>query len=283
MNKIFKLQDIIHQHRPMADLAHSGKIPWNDPAFSERMLKNHLSQENDWASRRLFIIDKQVAWIRGQLPAGGRVLDLGCGPGLYLQRLAHSGFECTGVDFSPASIDYARQQSLAAQLNITYHCEDVRTFSPATQQDFVMMTFGEFNVFSREDAQSLLHNAVSWLKPGGQLLLEVHTLEEVKRQGLAERCWESHQTGIFSVHPHLVLTENNWDEQKKIATTAWWIIEESGETSLFTSHTQGWSDEEYYQHLQAQGLDAIRCLTVNEWPCGEIFAEKLYTLHGIKD
>ena len=28
------------------------KIPWDEPAFSQRMLENHLSQEHDWASRR---------------------------------------------------------------------------------------------------------------------------------------------------------------------------------------------------------------------------------------
>ena len=27
------------------------KIPWDEPAFSQRMLENHLSQEHDWAWR----------------------------------------------------------------------------------------------------------------------------------------------------------------------------------------------------------------------------------------
>lgn len=57
------------------------KIPWDEPAFSQRMLENHLSQEHDWASRRLAVIEQQVAWLAGQLPAGARILDLGCGPG----------------------------------------------------------------------------------------------------------------------------------------------------------------------------------------------------------
>lgn len=32
--------------------AEESKIPWNEPAFSQRMLANHLSQDHDWASRR---------------------------------------------------------------------------------------------------------------------------------------------------------------------------------------------------------------------------------------
>ena len=94
------------------------KIPWDEPAFSQRMLENHLSQEHDWASRRLAVIEQQVAWLDGQLPAGARILDLGCGPGFYTRQLAERGFCCTGVDFSPASIAWARQQAQAASLDI---------------------------------------------------------------------------------------------------------------------------------------------------------------------
>ncbi|EIQ8028342.1 class I SAM-dependent methyltransferase, partial [Salmonella enterica subsp. enterica serovar Newport] len=36
-------------------LPDEGKIPWDEPAFSQRMLENHLSQDHDWASRRLTV------------------------------------------------------------------------------------------------------------------------------------------------------------------------------------------------------------------------------------
>lgn len=49
-------------------LPDEGKIPWDEPAFSQRMLENHLSQDHDWASRRLTVIEQQVTWITRQLP-----------------------------------------------------------------------------------------------------------------------------------------------------------------------------------------------------------------------
>lgn len=67
-----------HRIRLLPD---ESKIPWDEPAFSQRMLENHLSQDHDWASRRLTVIEQQVTWITRQLPAGARILDLGCGPG----------------------------------------------------------------------------------------------------------------------------------------------------------------------------------------------------------
>ncbi len=44
------------------------KSPRDEPAFSQRMLENHLSQDHDWASRRLTVIEQQVTWITRQLP-----------------------------------------------------------------------------------------------------------------------------------------------------------------------------------------------------------------------
>lgn len=85
----------------------SYKIPWDDADFSQ-MLREHLSQKHDMASRRIEWIDKQVAWIHEHL-LGGRpssTLNLGCGPGFYSHRLAARGHRCHGIDFGPASIDH---------------------------------------------------------------------------------------------------------------------------------------------------------------------------------
>jgi SAM-dependent methyltransferase len=82
------------------------KIPWDDQEFSERMLREHLSQEHDMASRRSANIEHLAAWINQTILSNrpSRILDLGCGPGLYEKYLCDFGHECTGIDFSPASI-----------------------------------------------------------------------------------------------------------------------------------------------------------------------------------
>lgn len=173
------ISTIISTSRHIQLSAEESKIPWDEPAFSQRMLENHLSQDHDWASRRQDVIEQQVAWIASLLPAGAHILDLGCGPGFYTHRLAERGFHCTGVDFSPASVSWARQQAQNAGLNIDYIQQDIRTYCPDEPFDFIMMTFGELNVFSTMDAHSLISLCAQWLVPGGKLLTEVHTFEEV--------------------------------------------------------------------------------------------------------
>ncbi|MBI4788747.1 MAG: class I SAM-dependent methyltransferase [Chloroflexi bacterium] len=92
------------------------------------MLREHLSQAHDAASRRVEIIDKQVAWIHAAVLSGRptRLVDLGCGPGLYTSRLAKLGHDCIGLDFSPASNAYANERNRVDQTRCIYLRQDIR-------------------------------------------------------------------------------------------------------------------------------------------------------------
>jgi 2-polyprenyl-3-methyl-5-hydroxy-6-metoxy-1,4-benzoquinol methylase len=107
------LIELIYKAAPPVPWVEGEKIPWSDPGFRQRMLREHLSQEHDTASRRVGLIDQHVDWNHNGLLAGqpGRILDLGCGPGLYTGRLAQLGYQCVGIDYGPASIAYAREQA----------------------------------------------------------------------------------------------------------------------------------------------------------------------------
>jgi 2-polyprenyl-3-methyl-5-hydroxy-6-metoxy-1,4-benzoquinol methylase len=132
------------------------KIPWDEPEFSRRMLKFHLSQDHDMASRRFSIIDKHVAFIDGLVGGPTRVLDLGCGPGFYVSRFTSLGYKCRGIDFSPASVEYAREQAKEADQEIDYATEDVRKADFWSGYGLVAMVYGEFNVFKRGEMLSIL-------------------------------------------------------------------------------------------------------------------------------
>lgn len=237
--------------------AEGEKIPWDDPSFSTRMLAEHLSQAHDAASRRAETIDAQVDWIERVALDGrrSRILDLGCGPGLYTSRLAGRGHTCVGIDFSPASIEHATETATSAGLDCVYRLGDIRETEFSSGFDLVMLIFGEFNVFRPSDAQSILAKARQALAAGGRLLLEVHTVAAVQRIGTAVPAWRSSELGLFSDRPHLRLSEAFWDDSQQVATERYFIVDaETGAVTRYAQSIQSYSDADYLALLAAAGF-----------------------------
>lgn len=254
------------------------KIPWNDPDFSRRMLENHLAQEHDWASRRSTIIARQTAWIAKQLQSASKVLDLGCGPGFYTHKLAKFGHHCTGVDFSPASIEYARKQAENTSLALEYALCDIRSYTAEQKFDCIIMTFGEFNVFTRQDATAILKNCAAMLHDGGLFVLEAHTFEAVRAVGIAPATWQRHASGLFSEKPHLCLQENSWNADDSSALSRYFIVDAAtAKVKQYASFMQAYTLEEYQAMLQAANLTVPKILGEEEWPAGPDFQGKLQT------
>lgn len=252
-----RLADILNRRVPPEPWDEGDKIPWDDPDFSRRMLQEHLAQTHDRASRRASIIDQHVAWIHGSLLGGrpGRILDLGCGPGLYTSRLASLGHDCFGIDFSPAAIDYARAQSEAQRLTCRYLQGDVRTSDFGTDNDLVLLIFGEFNMFTRVDALKILRKTRDALAADGILLLEAHTSESVEAMGHESMSWRSAARGVFSDRPHLVLNEHFWHEEQRVASQRTFVID-AGASSVnrYVETAQAYTLDDYAATLREAGL-----------------------------
>lgn len=254
------LLDIVHRQPDPEPWSEGDNIPWNEPGFSERMLKEHLSQEHDAASRRSENIQKHVSFIHARVlqsrPA--HILDLGCGPGLYANRLAKLGHACTGIDFSPASIRYARCLAEADRLNCTFIEADIRQADYGSGYDLVMLIFGEFNVFRPADAATILSKACLALKPGGILLLEPHTYAAIRKMGDSPSTWYATESGLFSAQPHLSLEECRWDESTRTATWRYCIIDaQTSAVTRYASSLQAYPDEQYRQAIASQGFSDI--------------------------
>jgi SAM-dependent methyltransferase len=246
-----KLSEIVVSSRPPRPWEEGENIPWNEPGFSERMLHEHLSQAHDGASRRTETIDRHVAWIHGELLGGcpSRVLDLGCGPGLYANRLAAQGHACVGIDFSPASVRYAQSTTAGAEFVLG----DVRETPFGEGYDLVMFLYGELNVFRRAEAEAILRRCRAALKPGGTLLLEPQTYGDVKAQ--AGRSWYASAHGLFSEQPHLCLKEAFWDEASATTTVRHWVVDAAtGETNRWASTYAAYTDAGYAELLSRCGF-----------------------------
>lgn len=243
-----RMLDLLNRPWPPEPWSEGGKIPWNEPSFSERMLHEHLTQAHDLASRRSEYIDKAVAWIHEDLLGGrpSRILDLGCGPGLFLQRLGKRGHQCMGIDFGPASVRHAREITQGLPVEVIEG--DIRTTPFGEGYDLAMFVFGELSVFPEADARDILQRM---RKCASKLVVEVQTAEVLLESDCPGRRWDVNEKGLFSDRPHMLLTETHFDEKAMAVTTRFIVIDlATGETSMVSQSDRVYADDEWVDLLK---------------------------------
>jgi SAM-dependent methyltransferase len=204
---VLDLNAIERQSRKSPLFAPHGARFWDDPYISQQMLLVHLDPTTDAASRRPVTIDRTVEWLASALPfaPGQRLLDLGCGPGLYCTRLSQRGLAVTGTDFAASSIAYARRQAAASQLPIEYVCRDYLSLDTVGEFDAVLLIYYDFGVLSNEHRDDLLRRIRRALKPGGVLVFHVQTPNHpIPPDGTTT--WQVRSRGFWRPSPYLELT-----------------------------------------------------------------------------
>ncbi|MCB2230117.1 methyltransferase domain-containing protein [bacterium] len=235
------------------------KIPWDEPEFSRRMLDIHLSQESDLASRKLATVENHVRYLHETLldskPA--RILDLGCGPGLYASRLAALGHTVRAIDFSPASIEHAIEHNHHPD-RCEFTLGDLRTVDFGGGYDLAVMIYGEFNAFSPEEIGDLLAKVHRALKSGGRFLAEAHAFDTIMGVGTGPDTWYKAPSGLFSDRPHLCLMQNHWYESERAAETVFHIVDAAdGTVSTYRNTLQAWTESDYRNLLEAAGFTGV--------------------------
>ena len=106
--------------------------------------------------------DRRLAMIQERLPIGGRrVLDVGCGLGLYLERFAALGAEAHGVDVDPERVAMAQARHPHVRLGYMEHL-------PYEDGSFDLVFANEVLEHVQDDLQAV-QDACRVLAPGGHL------------------------------------------------------------------------------------------------------------------
>lgn len=111
-------------------------------------------------------------WLTASLPAGSRVLDLGCGTGLPTARdLTAAGFQVTCVDLSPGMLELARRNVPQARF-VRADVADLTGGGPLPQGGFAAVaTFFTLLMLPRAEIPVALGTLRDLLEPGGLLAL----------------------------------------------------------------------------------------------------------------
>jgi SAM-dependent methyltransferase len=231
---------------------------WTDPHISRQLLEVHLNEHIDLASRKPETIERTIDWILSRAGEGPlQILDLGCGPGLYSQRLAQKGHKVTGVDFSKNSIEYAKQQAWEESLDITYLNEDYTQLDlPENSFDLVMLVFTDFGPLSPEAREKLLGVVKKVLKPGGRFIFDVLNDSDIPAK-LSPKSWEFTDGGFWKDQPYLYLSESFLYEEEKVILYQHMVIDEDDQTQVHRFWTHFFSDEDLGEILAPHGFNDL--------------------------
>ena len=238
-----------------------GNLPWNNPAFSERMLREHLDDSHGAASRPASERATQIAWLseRLSLGQGAHVLDVTCGPGLYAVELARRGARVEGVDFGPAAVAYARD--LAQVEGVAQRCTFIE--ADVRRHDFgrerfhaALLLYGQLAVFPRAEAQELLEKIATALRPGGRLCVELLNQERVDKE--ASTWWYTDEIGLWGDAPFLSLGERFWIEEEQLSCERYYTLHlETGEMDEIILCDQTYAVAEMAEMMRRAGFGVV--------------------------
>ena len=194
-----------------------GELDWSDPAFSRRLLAEHLDQAHDGASRRRTLIDRQVSRLRQLLPdPPAHVLDAGCGPGLYAVGLAGLGYRVHGVDVGPAVIRHARKEARAAGVAPLTHFEvaDLRNLPVAPRYDAVILIYYVLENLTAPRQAAALRRLGASLRPGGRLIAEFRLRPDQLPGRLS--AWEVADGSLLGKRRQLLLSDSVYDRARSL-------------------------------------------------------------------
>lgn len=238
-----KLLDIHNNTRKPKLYEKGNAIMWTDAHISKQLLHVHLSQEVDLGSRKMGTIDKTVEWIlnsneKKQL----NILDLGCGPGLYSEKLAQKGHNVTGLDFSLNSIEYAKKEAQKKDLNISYLNDNyLKMDLKENSFDLVILIFTDFGPLLPEERNQLLSNIKKALKPGGLFIFDVLNDKNIDNK-ISPKNWETAEKGFWKDQPYLALSDSFVYKESKVILYQHMVIDDQENLSLYRFWTHFFSE-----------------------------------------
>ena len=155
----------------------------------------HEAQRLEENAYRRLEHDMTMRTILRHVPGGARILDVGGGPGTYLEPLARGGFDPWLCDLSDANVRVARERATA--LGLLDVVRRVRQSDATNLKHYACASFDAalalgpfYHLLEDKARRRALSEIVRVVKPGGTIVLAVlprlHPLRYLLREATAE-------------------------------------------------------------------------------------------------
>jgi SAM-dependent methyltransferase len=132
--------------------------------------------------------DLVIAEVRAADIPVGRVVDLGCGSGIYARAMSDAGFDVVGIDISPDMVELARAHAPDARLAVgSVHDFDLPAGVGAVTALGEVLNYATDTRAGIDALGRLAERARAALVPGGVFLFDVATPGRAGPSGRTER------------------------------------------------------------------------------------------------
>lgn len=189
---------------------------------------------------------------RLQIPAGARLLEIGCGWGGFMEHAARQGLQVDGVTLSTEQAEYARQRLVRAGLEAQTAVQ-LKDYRDLVGQYSGVVSIGMFEHVGEDYWQTYLSDVLAFLKPGARAMIQSIFIREARferyRQGNDFLRQHIFPGGMLPTHPGFVVLAER---------TGLWV------NDVFTfGHCYALTLEHWYQRFMSR-LDEVRALGYDE-------------------
>lgn len=127
--------------------------------------------------------------VKKYLPAGKRVLDVGCGTGELVLALRREGYFSNGVDLSVAMIEKAREEAKKSGEGVDFRVGDMRHLPELYHEPFAgILCFGNtiVHLSGLEDLQGFFQEVADLLEEEGVFLFQIVNYDRIFSQNIRE-------------------------------------------------------------------------------------------------
>jgi SAM-dependent methyltransferase len=185
-----------------------------------------------------------------------RIVDFGCGPGLYTSEWARMGAAVTGIDVSRRSIEYAMNAARENRLAIRYIRDNYLECPLSGRYDLITLIFCDYCALSPNQRQQLLRRWKSILKPNGNVLFDVSSLKYLDSVHESRTYAFEERGGFWSMGPYHVFLNVHRYEAEKLLLEHYTVVEPN-RTRMYYNWLQCFSLETLKTELDNEGF-AIR-------------------------
>ena len=230
---------------------------WTDEHISKSLLAAHLDESNDSASRQSHKRVEIINWIKSNIKPNSKIIDFGCGPGLYAYELGNSGHNVLGVDFNKESINYA-QKNKAINGIVEYKYADYLKDTFDGKYDVAMMIWCDFSALTPNEQKLLLDKINNLLEDDGIFVFDVFGKEEIRQQ-TEKRSWSiSNGDDFWSKEPYFLIEETKiFENENTLGMRYYSVNQTNGKIKEYIIWHQCYDEKSIKTLLSENGFDTI--------------------------